>query len=211
MSLKSTITSNPVLKKIVHFLLIPRNQARPRWWVRTFVNPWIHKKGKNTLIRRYTRMDVLPFQPFEIGEHSTIEDFATINNGIGAVSIGSRTIIGLSCTVIGPVNIGDDVMLAQNIVMSGLNHGYQAIDMPISEQKCTTAQIIIEDEAWIGANAIITSGVTVGKHSVVAAGSVVTKDVPPYSIVAGNPARLIKQYNFKTSAWERVEKHLVAS
>jgi len=70
-------------------------------------------------------------------------------------------------------------------------------------QKVTTKPIVIEDEAWIGANAVITAGVTVGKHSVVAAGAVVTKDIPPYSIAVGNPARVIKRYNFETGIWEK--------
>jgi len=65
--------------------------------------------------------------------------------------------------------------------------------------------IIIEDECWIGANAVITAGVTIGKHSVIAAGSVVTKNIPPYSVAVGNPARVIKQYNFETKQWLRVQ------
>ena len=79
-------------------------------------------------------------------------------------------------------------MLAQHVVMSGLNHQFEDINLPISQQPCTTAEIIIEDEAWIGANVVITSGTKIGKHAVVAAGSVVTKDVPPYSVVGGNPS-----------------------
>ena len=97
-------------------------------------------------------------------------------------------------------------MFAQNIVASGLNHVYEDINVPIADQHVYTSLITIEDEVWIGANAVITAGVTIGKHSVVAAGSVVTKDVPPYSIVAGNPARLLKQYNKETGEWERIKK-----
>ena len=200
--LSQLIKSSPVLKSFAHWALIPTNQARPRWWVSLFVNPFVHHKGKNARICRYSRLDVLPFNTFNLGSDSTIEDFATINNGMGAVTIGDRTRIGLSCVVIGPVSIGHDVMLAQNIVLSGLNHSYQDVNMPISKQPCTTAQIVVEDEVWIGANVVITAGVTIGKHSVVAAGSVVTKNVPPYSIVAGNPARVIKQYNPTTQQWE---------
>ena len=63
--------------------------------------------------------------------------------------------------------------------------------------------VLIEDDVWVGANSVITRGVTIGKHSVVAGGSLVNKDVPPYCIVAGNPARVIKIYNPKTEAWEK--------
>jgi acetyltransferase-like isoleucine patch superfamily enzyme len=149
-------------------------------------------------------MDVLPFQPFTMGDYSTVEDFATVNNGVGAVHIGDNTRIGIGNTVIGPVTIGNNVILAQNVVMSGLNHNYTNIHIPIYKQGETTATITIEDDCWIGANAVITAGVTIGKHSVVAGGAVVTKSIPPYSIAAGNPAKIIKQYNHNTCMWERV-------
>ena len=203
MGLKETIKSNPRLKALALWLLMPRNQARPRLWVKLLLNPFKHKRGKNALIRSRTRMDLMPFNDFAIGNDSTIEDFATVNNGVGRVCIGDRSRIGISCVVIGPVTIGNDVMLAQNIVLSGLNHPYEDISLPISMQKVTTKEIKVEDEVWIGANAVVTAGVTVGKHAVVAAGSIVTKDVPAYSIVAGNPARVIKRYNFETKTWEK--------
>ncbi|WMJ73328.1 acyltransferase [Cytophagaceae bacterium ABcell3] len=192
------------LKQLALMALMPKNQARPRKWVQWFLNPVFHKKGKNALIRKRTRLDLLPFNPFSLGNDSTIEDFATINNGMGAVSIGSNSRIGISDVIIGPVTIGNHVILAQNVVVSGLNHAYEDLHTPICKQKCTTSEIVIEDESWIGANAVITSGVTIGKHSVVAAGSVVTKDVPPYSIVGGNPAKVIKQYKHETGNWEKV-------
>lgn len=203
MELADKIKSNPRLKKLALWLLMPRNQARPRLWVKLFLNPLKHKRKKGSLVRRRTRMDVLPFNNFVLGKDSTIEDFATINNGVGDVIIGDRTRIGLGCVVIGPATIGNDVMFAQNIVVSGLNHGYQDIGIPPSMQPVETRPIVIEDEVWIGANCVITAGVTIGKHSVVAAGSVVTKSVPPYSVVAGNPAKVLKQYNTKTNQWEK--------
>lgn len=204
MGIKEKISSNEKVKKFVHRLLIPRNQARPRLWVKFFINPFIHKKGKRTLIRCRTRMDILPFNKFYIGNDSTIEDFATVNNGVGDVFIGDRTRIGLGCTIIGPVKIGNDVMLAQNIVISGLNHNYENINQPISIQGVSKSQIVVEDETWIGANSVIVAGVTIGKHCVIAGGSVVTKSVPPYSIVAGNPAKILKKYNFETEEWEKI-------
>lgn len=204
MSFITTLKSHKALKKIVHRLLIPKHQARPRLWVKWFVNPFIHKRGKGVTICRRTRMDVLPFQPFSIGDYSTVEDFATVNNGVGAVSIGHHTRIGLGNVIIGPVAIGNNVILAQNIVVSGLNHVYEDIAIPISMQPTTTAQITIEDDCWIGANVVITAGVTIGKHSVVAGGAVVTKNIPSFSVAVGNPARVIKQYNENTKKWERI-------
>lgn len=185
-------------------MLIPSNDFKPRWWVRTFINPFKHKKGKGAMIRWRTRMDVFPFNHFELGAHSIIEDFSTINNGVGAVRIGERSIIGIGCTVIGPVEIGNQVMLAQNIVISGLNHGYESIELSPAEQKVITKKITIADEVWIGANCVITAGVTIGKHAVVGAGSVVTKDIPEYSVAVGNPARVVKKYNNLSKIWEKI-------
>ena len=62
----------------------------------------------------------------------------------------------------------------------------------------------MEDDCWIGANVVITAGVKIGKHCVIAAGSVVTKDIPAFSIAAGNPAKVIKQYHATTAKWEKV-------
>jgi acetyltransferase-like isoleucine patch superfamily enzyme len=197
------IKANPKLKQFMISMLTPKNQARPRFWVKLVLNPFIHKRGRHSCIRRPTRMDVFPWNDFVLGRDSTIEDFAAVNNGAGPVYIGERTRIGLSCTVIGPVTIGNDTMLAQNVVISGLNHSYEDITKPISRQKQTTSMITIQDEVWIGANAVILAGVCIGKHSVIAAGSIVTKDVPPYTVAGGNPARVLKSFNPETKQWER--------
>lgn len=204
MGLKEKIKSNEKLKKLVHWSILIPKQTRPRLWIKWFVNPFYHKKGKGACIRRRTRLDVVPWNQFELGVDSTIEDFSAINNGVGPVIIGDRTKIGLSNTIIGPVTIGNDIRLAQNITLSGLNHNYQDINIPIHQQGVSTAPIRIEDNTWIGANVVVLAGITVGKHSIVAAGSIVTKDVPPYSVAVGNPARIVKQYNFETNHWEKI-------
>ncbi|RVU02719.1 acyltransferase [Mucilaginibacter limnophilus] len=204
MSLKENIKNNPKLKKLVHWMLIPTGEARPRLWVKWFVNPFIHKRGKGSKVRRYTRMDVLPFNRFELGEGSTIEDFCTINNGVGDVFIGSNSLVGMGNVIIGPVTIGNNVIFAQNIVASGLNHEYRDVNQPIHAQKILVAPIVVEDDCWIAANSVITSGVTIGKHSVIAAGAVVTKDIPPYSVAVGNPAKVIKKFDFELNDWVRV-------
>jgi acetyltransferase-like isoleucine patch superfamily enzyme len=204
MGLKEKIKSNEKLKKLVHWSILIPKQTRPRLWIKWFVNPFYHKKGKGACVRRRTRMDIVPWNKFELGEYSTIEDFSAINNGVGPVIIGDRTKIGLSNTIIGPVTIGNDIRLAQNITLSGLNHNYTDVNLPIHAQGVSTAPIVIEDETWIGANVVVLAGVTIGKHCIVAAGSVVTKDVPPYSVAVGNPARVLKKYNPETKNWEKV-------
>ena len=201
MKIIAKIKSNASLKKIALWMLQPPMRPRPRVWVRLLVNPFFHKKGKNSLIRFQTRMDVFPFNPFVLGKWANIENYSCVNNTMGPVVIGDNSRIGLSNTIIGPVTIGNNVNIAQNVVMSGLNHGYEEISIAPRLQKCSTAQITIENDCWIGANVVITSGVTIGKHSVVAAGSVVTKSTPPYCILAGNPAKIIKYYDFDLSKW----------
>ena len=204
MPVADQIRSNPRLKKFFHWLLIPTNQARPRLWVRIGLNRFYHKRGKGVIIRHWVRMDVVPFNQFSIGNDSMIEDFTTINNGVGDVIIGENSLIGLGNVIIGPVKIGNNVILAQNIVASGLNHNYDDITQPIHKQGVKVAQITIEDDCWIGANTVITAGVTIGKHSVVAAGAVVTKDIPPYSVAVGNPSRVIKKFDETLNEWIKV-------
>lgn len=204
MGLKEKIKSYDKLKKLVHWSILIPNQTRPRLWIKWFVNPFYHKKGRGAIIRPRTRMDVVPWNTFQLGKDSTIEDFSAINNGVGAVIIGDRSKIGLSNTIIGPITIGNDIRLAQNITLSGLNHNYEDVNMAIHEQGVSTAQIVVEDETWIGANVVVLAGVKIGKHSIIAAGSVVTKNIPAYSVAVGNPARVLKKYNHETKIWEKV-------
>jgi acetyltransferase-like isoleucine patch superfamily enzyme len=189
--IKQRISNNPRLKQRLHRLMF--KHGRPRRWVKWLLNPWVFRYGKRVVIRRHSVLNLSPNHPFCIGDDSRIEEFCVLDNGVGEISIGSNTLIGLRCTLIGPLRIGSQVILAQNVVLSGLNHCYQDTTQPIVRQGVSTSAITIDDDVWIGADAVITAGVHIGRHCVVAAGSIVTKDVPPYSVVAGNPARVIKQ------------------
>ena len=205
MSLSSLIQTNPTLKSVARWALISPNQYRPRLWVRILINPFKHHRGKGSIIRYRTKMDLFPYKHFSLGDYSVIEDFTTVNNGVGDVIIGNRSFIGVSNVIIGPVDIADHVMTAQNVVISGMNHSYEDIQVPPTMQKVTTSQIKISENVWIGANAVITAGVNIGRHSIIGAGSVVTKDVPEYCVAVGNPARVIKKYNSDTGVWEKIE------
>lgn len=191
-SWKNKIKSNPRMKeRVIHMLMHPI-QARPRLWLRLF--QWAYmKRGKHSVIYRSVRKDIVPFNHFSLGNSSVVEDFSCINNAVGNLHIGHHTRIGLNNTIIGPVNIGNHVNLAQGVVVSGLNHNFQDTTKRIDEQGISTSPITIHDDVWVGANSVITAGVTIGRHSVVAAGSVVTKDVSEYTVVAGTPARVIKR------------------
>lgn len=183
---------NPRLKKFVDWLIMNQVETRPRWYVRLLA-PFYQHRGKHSVIHRSARMDTPPYRKFSLGDYSVIESFACINNAVGDVVIGDHTRIGLHNTVIGPVKIGHHVNLAQGVTVTALNHNFKDANKRIDEQGINTAPVTIGDDIWIGANAVILPGVTIGNHSVVAAGAVVTKDVPPRSLVAGVPAKEIKQ------------------
>ncbi len=202
-----TEANNPaVLKQLLWKMVFSGREGRPRAWVRIFVNPFIIQRGRNSRIRRTVRLDIVPFQKLRIGGDTLLEDYSTINNRMGPVDIGDHSLVGIGNVLIGPVTVGAHVILAPNVVLSGLNHVYTDVSLPIKEQALDPKEIVIEDNVWIGANSVVTAGVRIGTHVVIAAGSVVTKDIPAYSLAAGNPAQLVKTYNRKTQRWERVSE-----
>lgn len=202
-NIKEKLKAKPGLKIFILNLLIHPIKTRPRLWLRLF-QPFYMKKSRKAVIYRNTRKDIVPFNLFEIGEYSVIESFSTINNMVGSIKIGMHSRVGLCNTIIGPVIIGNNVNLAQNIIVSGLNHNYSDPNKTIISQGVNTSEIIIEDDVWIGANSVILAGTTIGRHSIIGAGSVIIRDVPPYSIVVGNPGKIVKQYNFSKQKWMKL-------
>lgn len=190
--LRLKLKGSPLLKKALDWLIMNQRDARPRWYVRLLA-PLYQHRGRDSKIYRSVRMDTPPYRHFSLGQKSVIESYSCINNAVGDVVIGNHTRIGLHNTIIGPVTIGSHVNLAQGITVTALNHNFEAPERRIDEQGVSTQQVIIGDDIWIGANAVVLPGVTIGNHCVIAAGAVVTKDVPPHSLVAGVPAKIIKQ------------------
>ncbi|MBQ8158202.1 MAG: acyltransferase [Prevotella sp.] len=190
-SIRNGFKNSPRLKRLVDFFVMNQTLTRPRWYIRLLA-PLYQHRGRGSVIYSSVRMDTPPYRRFSLGRKSVIESFSCVNNAVGDVVIGDRTRIGLHNTIIGPVTIGSDVNLAQGVVVTALNHNFSIKEETIGNQGVSTAQIIIDDDVWIGANAVILPGVHIGRHSVVAAGAVVTKDVPPRTVVAGVPATVIK-------------------
>lgn len=183
---------NPKWKKFLDWVIMNQVETRPRWFIRLLA-PLYQHRGRHSVIHHSARMDTPPYRKFSLGDYSVVESYACINNAVGDVMIGDHTRIGLHNTIIGPVIIGSHVNLAQGITVTALNHIFEDSEKRIDEQGVSTSAVVIEDDIWIGANAVVLPGVTIGHHSVVAAGAVVTKDVPPHSLVAGIPAKVIKQ------------------
>lgn len=190
-AIREMMKSNGGIKRMVDLLIMNQRLTRPRWYVRLLA-PLYQHRAFSAKIYSSVRMDTPPYRRFSIGKRSVVESFSCINNAVGDVVIGDYTRIGLHCTVIGPVTIGNHVNLAQGITVSALNHNFEDTRLRIDEQGVNTSEIVIDDDVWIGANAVITAGVHIGRHSVVAAGAVVTKDVPEYSVVGGVPAKVIR-------------------
>ena len=190
--IRGRFKESPRLKRLVDWLIMNQVQTRPRWYVR-LLSPLYQHRGRHSKIYCSVRMDTPPYRKFSLGNYSVIESFSCINNAVGDVIIGDHTRIGLHNTVIGPVSIGSHVNLAQGITITALNHNFENKEQRIDSQGISTNPVILGDDIWIGTNAVVLPGVSIGHHSVVAAGAVVTKDVPPHSLVAGVPAKIIKE------------------
>ena len=190
--LREGLKKSPKMKRFLDYIIMNQRDARPRWYIRLLA-PLYQHRGRSSKIYRSVRMDTPPYRRFFLGDHSIIESYSCINNAVGDVVIGDYTRIGIHNTIIGPVCIGSHVNLAQGITVTALNHNFEDKEKRIDEQGITTKPVIIGDDVWIGANAVILPGVTIGKHCVVAAGAVVTKDVPDNTIVGGVPAKEIKK------------------
>ncbi|MDD2584126.1 MAG: acyltransferase [Bacteroidales bacterium] len=197
------LLDRPKVKQFLVHILINPVRTRPRLWLRV-LQPFYIKKGRKSHICKRVRKDVIPYNKFHLGARSVIEDFSVVNNMVGNVIIGNNSKIGIGNTIIGPVAVGHNVIIAQNVTISALNHLYKDISTPIVFQGIIKDQIKISNNVWIGANVVITMGVTIGEHCVIAAGSVVVRDIPDFSVAVGNPAKVIKTYNKLTNRWESV-------
>lgn len=125
-----------------------------------------------------------------IGKNVNIEPHATFNH---ALSIGDNSGIGENSELYGDITIGKDVMMGTNCIIYTRNHAFDRTDIPMMEQGAQPSKpVVIGDDVWIGGRVTILPGVTVGKGSIIGAASVVTKDVPEYAIVAGNPSKVIR-------------------
>lgn len=191
-TIRLRLSQMPALKGLASWMIMNNTEARPRWYVRLLA-PLYQERGHGSVVHRSVRMDTPPFRRFSLGRYSVVESFSCINNAVGDVVIGDYTRIGLHNTIIGPVTIGSHVNLAQGITVTALNHCYADTSRYIDQQGIDLKPVVIDDDVWIAANAVVLPGVHIGRHAVVAAGAVVTHDVPDFCVAAGVPAIIKKR------------------
>lgn len=156
------------------------------------------------------RLDVIP-RGAEQQRHrlvlkkaALIEKQCVVNTWHGDVILEEGATIGIGSIVIGPVTIGRGSVCAQHCFITGQSHRYQDVTTDFRRQGFDIKPVAIGEDVWIGSNCVIVPGVTIGKKSVIGAGSVVTKDVPALSFAVGNPAKVVKQYDFEARQWQRL-------
>lgn len=163
------------------------------------------------LLIYYSLIQFLPMQPFPFyrffyyvryffvkkiikscGSDVVVKNNCYFGNG-RRLCVGNRSQLGQNSKLAGKITIGDDVLMGPDVIMMATSHAYSEVEIPINQQgDAEEKEIIIGNDVWIGTRVIILPGVKIGSHSIIGAGSVVTKSFPEYSIVAGNPAKLIK-------------------
>jgi acetyltransferase-like isoleucine patch superfamily enzyme len=157
--------------------------------------------GKTLTIGDYVEINALSKKGIKIGNNVSINRNTIIectgvirDLGVG-LEIGDNVGIAQNCfiQVRGNVTIGNNVIFGPGVYVFSENHNFDDPDLPVVVQGETRKGVTIEEGVWIGSRAIILDGVNIGKNSIVAAGSVVNKDIPPYSIAGGVPAKVIKE------------------
>lgn len=139
-------------------------------------------------VRRYICRHLFKYA----GMNINIEKGAFFGDG-SQIEIGDNSGIGVDCCIYGPVKIGHDVMMGPEVLIFTVNHRFNRLDIPMCQQgRCAPKPVIIEDDVWIAARVIILPGVRVSRGAVLGANAIITKDVPEYAIVGGNPAAIIR-------------------
>jgi carbonic anhydrase/acetyltransferase-like protein (isoleucine patch superfamily) len=150
----------------------------------TIVNPYAISIGSSTVVSRDVALSagIVPDQP-----------------GLPAdvVRIGDRCLIGRGSSIVGhgSIVIEDDVWTGQHVHITDMNHGYERFDMPISRQGSPVRPVRIGAGSWLGHGVVVLPGVDIGRHVVVGAGSIVTRDLPDNAVAVGAPARVVRRYD----------------
>ncbi len=141
-----------------------------------------------TFLRSFLAKNI--FKKF--GRDVTIHRGCVFGSGVN-VEIGDFSSLNVNCCISNDTIIGDDVMMGESVLIISGSHNFERIDISMREQDAPKRRpVVIKNDVWVGARSIILPGVNVGSHVIIGAGSIVTKNIPDYAIVAGNPAKLIR-------------------
>lgn len=170
------------------------------------------KFGKNSIIAR-PYLQLSGCRNIEIGNGTTILNNSRLSvygndSNKANITIGNNSYIGFGFSALASskanITIEDNVLFASNVIVTNENHGMDPEStVPYMDQELTANDVFIGEGSWIGEKVCILSGVSIGKKCIIGAGSVVTKSIPSYSIAAGNPAKVLKVYNFESKRWEK--------
>ena len=163
-----------------------------------------HSFGQRSLIM-WKPTTIFNEQYISIGEDTLIGEGVALSAGMvpgqtcissPVVTIGDRCLIGRGSGIVGhfSIVIGNDVWTGHHVYITDQNHGYEDVHRPISQQSQPERPVVIGDGSWLGFGSVVLPGVTIGKHCVIGANSVVTRDIPDYSVAVGAPAKVIRHY-----------------
>ncbi len=149
--------------------------------------------GARNDIRAGLKLRLTPDAHFQTGE-ACVLDFDTTIECSGDLTIGARVIFGHHCTLgcKERIEIGDDCLFAEMVSIRDHDHNFARLDVPIREQGATCAPIVIGHGVWLGAKVTVLKGVTIGDGAIIGANAVVTRDIPPFAIAVGVPARVVR-------------------
>lgn len=181
-------------------------------------NAQLIRFGRGVTLERGVIIDGLSRNGVELGDNVMIGPYSVIrasmlsNLGDGVrmgrnSSVDAYSYIGAAALI----SIGENVIMGQHIAFHAENHNYDRLDIPIRDQGTRRKGIVVEDDCWVGANTTFLDGAHVGRGCVIAAGSIVRGEIPPYSVAAGFPARVIKSRRASLVESARTERELEQS
>jgi len=168
------------------------------------------ERGSVSAISLWARLDVIPRAPhherhrLKLGRKSLIETSAVVCTWHGDVILDDGASVGIGSNVIGPVRVGKGSAISQYCFISGQSHHYEDVSVNFLRQGFKIDPVVIGRNVWIGSHVVILPGVKIGDNSVIGAGSTVVRDIPPYTVAAGKPAKVIKHYDSQTRQWLQV-------